>query len=377
MVTNEAKQAVWQAYRAGKPTRVPVALATNSRVVILDARWDPGVTFEEYFRDAAAHLKAQLRHIEYRHEFLHQFCDSPLGLPKEITIGLDRQNTYDAEYFGGELFFAAGQVPDARPYLSGADKHRVFDLDIERPLDNPMLKRCLALHADLKRLAEKTTHKGMRVKVGPLMIGFDGPLTIAAALRGGEIFLDLYEDPEYFHKLLAFLTRGAILRRRALGSLAGLSEEQVSACFFADDSVQLISLEDYRRHVLPHHRTWYDAWLPAGPRSIHLCGDATRHFPTIHEELKVMSFDTGFPVDHGPLRNALGEDVEIQGGVEVAMLHRGTAEQVYERAKGILRSGVLAGGHFILREANNLPPCCGEETLAAMYQAALDWGLYS
>ena len=110
---------------------------------------------------------------------------------------------------------------------------------------------------------------------------------------------------------------------------------------------------------------------------MHLCGDATRHFPMLRDELNVMSFDTGFPVDHGRLRQTLGPDVEILGGPEVTLLRHGTPEAVYERTRAILQSGVMEGGRFILREGNNLPPCCPEANLEAMYRACLDHGWYS
>lgn len=130
----------------------------------------------------------------------------------------------------------------------------------------------------------------------------------------------------------------------------------------------------YREMVLPHHRHYLDTLKPDRPRSIHLCGDATRHFKTIHDELNVVEFDTGFPVDFGKLRRELGPDVLIYGGVEVALLLDATPKEVYERAKSILLSGIKEGGRFILRDANNLPPCVPEENMAAMYQACLDYG---
>jgi len=89
-----------------------------------------------------------------------------------------------------------------------------------------------------------------------------------------------------------------------------------------------------------------------------------------------MSFDTGFPVDHGGLRRELGPDVEILGGPEAPLLRGGTAEEVYARTRDILRSGVMDGGRFVLREANNLPPCCPEANLDAMYRACLEHGVY-
>jgi hypothetical protein len=50
---------------------------------------------------------------------------------------------------------------------------------------------------------------------------------------------------------------------------------------------------------------------------------------------------------------------------------------VYDRTVEILRSGIMEGGRFILREGNNLPPCCPEENLSSMYQACLDHGAFS
>jgi uroporphyrinogen-III decarboxylase len=136
----------------------------------------------------------------------------------------------------------------------------------------------------------------------------------------------------------------------------------------------------YRERILPLHRELYEHGDPGGPRdgerSMHLCGDATRHFPTIHEELGVTIFDTGFPVDHGRLREQLGDDVLVQGGPAVGLLVSSGPDEVYEQTRNILESGVRRGGRFLLREGNNLPPEAKDENLAAMYAAALEHGGY-
>ena len=209
-----------------------------------------------------------------------------------------------------------------------------------------------------------------------MLLGFDGPLTIATCLRGQELYVDLYEDPEYFHRLLEFIQQGVTIRNRALAEHFGRKAFDGDRGFLADDSIQLISTDTYHQHVLPLHRRWLALWSANGPHGAHLCGDVARHLPTIHRQLHVDSFDTGFPVDHGRLRKALGNDVEIHGGPEVALHSRATPRQVYDRTAEILRSGVMAGGRFVLREANNLPPGCPEENLSAMYQCCLDHGNY-
>lgn len=376
MVTNEQKQRVWQAYHDRKPIRVPVNLDTNVRVVLLDERFNPhGWTFQEYFSDAQVLAQVQLAWMDYKAEYLSQFCDVAAGRPTNFRLYTDVQNIYDAAYFGCPVNFRDGQVPDIEPILTGENKNRIFDFDIDHPLDNPFIKQCLARHEGLVREARKISIPGLEVKVAPFEMGWDGPLTIAVQLRGQEILTDMIEDPDYAVRLMEFIQRGAIIRTRALAALAGVDCFTGPGGGMADDSIAMISTDMYQELIMPLHRQWYDLYGP-GPHGVHLCGDATRHFDTLHRELNVCSFDTGFPVNHGALRRELGDEVEIFGGVEVGILISGTADEVYQRAKGILQSGIMSGGRFILKEANNLPPCCPDANLAAMYKACLDHGNY-
>ena len=112
-----------------------------------------------------------------------------------------------------------------------------------------------------------------------------------------------------------------------------------------------------------------DALAGPGPRSIHLCGDATRHFLTLRDRLNINSFDTGFPVDFASVRRDLGPAVQINGGPHIELLLRGTPSQVQSETRRILSSGVLAGGRFLLREGNNLAPFTPLENIEAMYNA--------
>ena len=374
VVTDAQKRAVWDAYRAGRPTRVPVTFGINPRVVLLDAEWNPrGITFQEYWNDARVAVEMQLKFVEYQVEFLNRYCDSPTEWPERFDFVVDVQNVYDSAYFGGPVEFRDGQVPDVSRTLEGENTEHIFQV----AMDNPFVRDCLRRREELVRAAAGVSFHGLRLGVAPLVWGFDGPLTIATNLRGSELYLDLAAEPDYVDRLFAFITQGVIIRNKAMRSQFGQKPFDGPRGSIADDSVELISPEMYRRMVLPHHRAYLSQWSVEGPHSIHLCGDATRHFPTIRDELHVNGFDTGFPVDHGALRESLGRDIEILGGPEVTLLRDGTPEAVYERARGILKSGVMAGGRFILREANNLPPGCPAENLAAMYRACLEHGRYA
>ncbi len=375
MINNEERTRVWRAYGAGKPIRVPVGLYANPRVVLLDARWNPkGYSFEEYYRRAEVAVEMQLTYMEYNSWYLPTYCDSPSGRPEKFAFYVDCQNVYDAAYFGCPMHFRDGQVVDISPILTGADKNRIFDFDAEHPLENPFVKESYARYEAIVPQASKVSLPGTQFEVAPVYWGFDGHLTIATQLRGAELFEDITDDPDYVVRLMQFIANAVEVRNRVMCKLAGADPFPAKG-FFADDSIQLISTDMYRQLVLPLHRKWYKLF-GAGPHMIHLCGDATRHFATISRELNVDSFDTGFPVNHGALRRELGPAVEIVGGVEVALLLGATPQQVYERGKAILTSGVKEGGRFVLREANNLPPRCPDENLAAYYKAGLDFGGY-
>jgi len=58
-------------------------------------------------------------------------------------------------------------------------------------------------------------------------------------------------------------------------------------------------------------------------------------------------------------------------------LAAGTPEAVAAEARRILESGVMAGGRFVLREANDLAPQTPLANLQTMYAAARRFGVYS
>ncbi len=377
MPTNEEKERLWQDYRAGHPARVPVVLGTNSRVYLLDPRYNrEGLTFEETFADPERMLLSQLRSQELVRTHHHHYCDLPTGLPDKWEVEVEWQNVYEAWSLGCPISFRPGQVPDTAPIFTDDRKRAVFDLDIDHPLESEPVRRGIAFSERMMELARGYEYRGRPVEVQPyLPTGSDGPVTVALNLRGGQFLEDLVLDPDYAGQLMALITEAAIKRIKAVLAYWGKSLQGVG---LADDGIEAISNALYVERVLPHHRRFYEALDPTGslPRSMHLCGDDGRHFPVIVKELGVRSLDTGFPIDLGWLRREVGPEVEIQGGVEVATLLHGTPAQVYSRTREVLTSGVLAGRRFILREANNLPPAVPEENMAAMYRAALELGVY-
>ncbi len=373
---NDEKALVWQAYMDRKPTRVPVRLYTNPRVVLLNEQWNPeGYTFEQAAEDPKLHIEISLRHSLYRRTVLNHYTDEPTGLPDVWDVELMVYNVYEAAMFGAPIDYLPQQVPDTKVCLTDENRLEIFEQDISNPLENPLIKHWLDFNRQMMDIARDMTFEGRPVHVMPWSIcGTDGPVTVAMNLRGPEFMEDMIMEPDYADRLMRWIMQAAINRRAAFESYWG--ERIGHGNGMADDSVAMLSTQMYEQQVLPIHRMFYEAVSTDRVRSMHLCGDATRHFPMIHCRLGVTSFDTGFPVNFGEMRNQLGDDVEILGGVEVAKLMNGSADEVYQRTQEILQTGVMRGGRFVMREGNNLPPNCPLENLEAMYQATLEFGRY-
>jgi uroporphyrinogen-III decarboxylase len=183
-------------------------------------------------------------------------------------------------------------------------------------------------------------------------------------------------DEAYYHRLMDLVTTAIITRIRAWRKYLG-KDPRPARGGFADDAVQFVSARTYREKVLPYHKRFFEALYGPGPHSIHLCGNVQRHLPTLVKELNIKSFDTGFPINFSTLRDEVGEDVEIQGGIPVSKLVNDSPVEIDQRSKEILQSGILRGGRFIFKEANDLPPCVPLANLQAMYAAAHAYGKYT
>ena len=179
MLDNQEKQRVWQAYHARKPIRVPATLGANARVVLLDEKQNPsGIPFERYYHDPAVTVRIQLKHMEYKTEYLARYCDYPSGRPEEMVFYVDNQNIYDAAYFGSPVHFPAGQVPATTPILEGAHRNDIFDFDLDHPLENPFIQECFRRHAGLCREAAQAHLAGVKISVAPMLLTWDGPSKI-------------------------------------------------------------------------------------------------------------------------------------------------------------------------------------------------------
>lgn len=368
---NEEVKRVWDAYNAGNPIRMPVILGINPRVWLLDPTLNTEqISFERYFADPAVMLDVVLRTQDYtRHNLI---ADHPMGLPREgWQARVDLQNIYEAAWLGAKVLFPAHNCPYADPFLTDGNRADFLRRPIPGAFDGIFGQALSYYEYFLDRIHAGYEYRGVPLTSAAFPIfGTDGPMTVACNLRGTDAFcIDLIEEPDFADELLCYITESIIGRIKAQRRAFGLPE-RAEGYGFADDDVALLSCGMYEERILPHHKRMVDELGTPGVRnSIHLCGDATRHFRLIRDALNVYSFDTGFPVRHGELVRTLGTEVRVNGGVRVNTLLAGTQEEVFAEASRIRAEVEPYTRRFVMREANNLSPCTPPENLLAMYRA--------
>jgi len=375
---NEEVGRVWEAFRGGNPIRIPMTLGMNPRMIILDEKRGGGVTFEQYYNDPRVMLETQLKFQRY--QACEVVYDHEMGLPeKGWRVCPDFQNDVECGWFGAQVKYSRNAVPFTVPPLrDDANKDALLRRGIPGLFDG-LLGKALAYHDYFNELKSKGyAYEGRPIhSVGFPGGGTDGPMTLACMLRGTtEFCVDLYEDRAYALELLDFITEATIWRVKGLRKHFGW-EETPASFGFADDSIQLLSCQDYERFVLPCHRRLVKELSDgSGRNSIHLCGDATRHFKTLQDELNVYSFDTGFPIDFTATLGALSPETYMNGGVHVDTLLRAAPGEVAKAARRVCREVKPLSRRFVIREANNLSPETPLENIAAMYGAVKEFGLY-
>lgn len=372
----EVKQ-VWDSYHAGKPLRMPVILGTNPRIWLLNKSLNTGgISFRDYSLDADVMADVQARYQLYKRT--HLIADHEMGLPERgWDLYVDLQNYYEAAWFGAQVDYPDWNVPRSRELFGWDDREMLFEQGIPEPFGG-IYARALEMYEKLWNKTGETLLEGLpAASAGLPSHGTDGPMTAACNLFGaGNFCLSIYEAPDYAEKLLDFITDATIIRIKAWNKRFR-GAEKMPSFGFADDSVALIGTDTYRDLVLPRHKRLVRE-LSTGekPNSIHLCGDASRHFETIRDELGVDSFDTGYPIDPGAVQAKLGPDIKISGGPRADLLLEGTAEQVYAKTVEIIAQVKPLTKLFVMREANNLSPGTPPENAAAMFRAVREHGCY-
>ncbi len=374
---NAEVKEVWESYHRGQPIRIPMILGLSSRYFMFNEATNPkNISYKEYTENPDLMFELQVRFEHFRR--MNIPADHEMGLPEEgWTVMIDFQNYFDAVWLGGHLRYIDGNVPCSEPFLTDDNKNMLFEKGFPDAFSG-LMERGRNYYEYFQEKAKSYSFEGVKVNsIFPAFLYTDGPFTVACNIRGTtEFCIDLYEDPDYAHSLLSYITDASIYRLTEWRKYMGLPVIQDSFGF-ADDSILLLSKDMYKEFVLPYHKKLIDALTNNKKgNAIHLCGDATRHYKTISEEINVRNFDTGFPVKHGELVKELGPEVAIQGGPHVELLKSGSELEIENEVKRIIEEVKGHSKKFILRDGNNVAPHTPIKNIEAMYRACKKYGYY-
>jgi uroporphyrinogen decarboxylase len=267
-------------------------------------------------------------------------CSTP-DLITEITLQPVRRYQVDAAVFfsdivvplraigvGVEIKPGVGPVVD-KPIRSGRDLAQLRALE---PGDVPYVTEAV---------------RNLTAELGSTpLIGFaGGPFTLASYLVDGGPSKNfeatkslMYSEPEVWHELmtrLADITIGFLQVQTAAGA---------SAVQLFDSWAGTLSLDDYRRSVLPHSKRIFDALAAAGVPRIHF-GVGTGELLGVMGEAgaDVVGVDWRVPLDEAARRVEPGK--ALQGNLDPAIL-LAPWEVIEPRTLEVLARGRTAEGHI-------------------------------
>jgi uroporphyrinogen-III decarboxylase len=143
-------------------------------------------------------------------------------------------------------------------------------------------------------------------------IPWDGVQNVALDLRGQQLFLDYYDQPELVHHLFAVIAetihRVAVYVQRRTGTTSVSLNRIVASIdprlhLHSNCSVQMISRTTYETFLLP-----YECWLAERlrPYGIHHCGDNLEHVVAAYARVPGLAYvDVGWGSDVAACRQAL------------------------------------------------------------------------
>lgn len=232
---------------------------------------------------------------------------------------------------------------DAPPQVICAHRESL-DLEVEDAFRSPAFRRLEGLVEEMK--------KRYGYVVGD--INWGGVLNLAIDVRGEEIFTDMVMEPEkttvFFRKIAEVIDKFVWYIQANTGS-SSISVNRSARLFdypvaiHSECSHTMISIEDYRRFLLPIDQEWS---LRHRPYGIHYCGkDPHRMAPAFAEIERLTFLDVGWGGDVALLRKYLPETffnirlnpVEIQR-YSYEELQRNITERVMASGKDLTRTGI-------------------------------------
>jgi uroporphyrinogen-III decarboxylase len=193
--------------------------------------------------------------------------------------------------------------------------------------------------ADMLKQIETIKSKYGRV-IGD--INTTGVQNLALKLRGDELYIDYFEDPEFAHRLLKFCAECVAELWELVYPITGMGAMDVtpmcdpSIYCIPNCTVEQISGDTYEEFNLPYDQELAERCQPFG---IHHCGSLDPVAEAYAKVPNLVFVEAGFGTDFAAARRILGPEVAFNARISPVLMKNGSPEEVAATVKDTIDQG--------------------------------------
>ena len=145
----------------------------------------------------------------------------------------------------------------------------------------------------------------------------------------------------------------------------------------AEDAAQVMSAQMFKEFCVPYDDMMWQRFgkgLKDG-RGMHMCGNSNHLLESLKNDAKISSFNFfGYLADVKKVAEIFGGDVYLWGNISPMLMLRESKQDVKQKALDCLSVLAPCGG-LMLGDGANVCPGTPVENLAALTEAAIEYGL--
>jgi methanogenic corrinoid protein MtbC1/uroporphyrinogen-III decarboxylase len=288
-----------------------------------------GISFDEkYYFEPETRIEARM---EIDRALYERFGDVGLGDPDPkpkplITFGM----VMLPFIFGCEIVYEKDALPWAMPLNLSADE--VMKLEV------PDIFNAYPMTEMLKQVDY------LKGKYGKVVgdINTTGIQNLALKIRGDQLYIDYFENPDLCHHLLKICTECIIQLFKFNRKTTGTGAVDVTPmcdptlCVFPNCTIEQVSLATFENFLLQYDNQVADVCRPVG---IHHCGSVNEVMDGYAKVRHLKFIEIGFGSDVRRARQVFGPDVAVNARINPVLMKNGTPEEVETEVRRLIDEG--------------------------------------
>jgi len=288
-----------------------------------------GISFgKKYYFDPETRVQAGM---EMEKALYERFGDVGLGDPDPepkplITFGM----VMLPAIFGCKIIYEDSALPWAMPLNLSRDE--IMNLEV------PDIFNSYPMTEMLKQIDY------LREKYGKVVgdINTTGVQNLALKVRGDQLYIDYFEDPELCHHLLKICTECIIQLFKFNKKTTGTGALDVTPMcnpklyVLPNCTIEQISLDTFEKYLLE-----YDNMIAntCGPIGIHHCGSVNEVLDGYAKVQNLEFIEVGFGSDVKRTRKVFGPDIAVNARINPVLMKNGTTEEVAAEVRRLIDQG--------------------------------------